>query len=64
MFGLILIIGSGIAYKLVFRTKIRPLESVDLVTGRRPLSLQEIQELDEYERLPWWRKMYAFVRLW
>ncbi|OKL58133.1 hypothetical protein UA08_06583 [Talaromyces atroroseus] len=64
MFGMILIIGSALAYKLIFRTKIRDVQTVDLITGRRPLSVEEIRELDEYEKSPRWRKFYSFVQLW
>uniref|UniRef100_A0A093V6F9 Putative amino-acid permease n=1 Tax=Talaromyces marneffei PM1 TaxID=1077442 RepID=A0A093V6F9_TALMA len=46
MFGLVLIFSTSIGYKLIFRTKIRDLRSVDLQTGRRPLSTRETQELD------------------
>jgi amino acid transporter len=64
MFGLVLIFGTAIGYKLIFRTKIRDLRSVDLQTGRRPLTTREIQELDGYEGMPRWRKIYSFVQLW
>lgn len=64
MFGIILIFGSAITYKLIFRTKLRDPRTVDLQTGRRPLGVQEIQELDEYERMPRWRKFASFVKLW
>lgn len=64
MFGLILIVGSGIIYKIVFRTKIRPLESVDLVSGRGVISQEEIQELDDFKSSPWWKKVYSYVQLW
>lgn len=50
MFGLVLIFGTAIGYKLIFRTKIRDLRSVDLQTGRRLLTNREIQELKGYER--------------
>lgn len=64
MFGLVLIFGTAIGYKLIFRTKIRDLRSVDLQTGRRLLTNREIQELKGYERMPRWRKIYSFVQLW
>jgi yeast amino acid transporter len=64
MIGLILIVTSTIAYKIIFRTKLRDPRTVDLQTGRRPLSIHEIRELDEYERLPQWRKFVSFVQLW
>lgn len=64
MFGTVLIVCSGIAYKLVLRTKLRDPKTVDLQTGRRPLSTEEIVELDEYEKLSKWRKFYSFVQVW
>ncbi|KAH8705938.1 amino acid permease-domain-containing protein [Talaromyces proteolyticus] len=64
MIGLILIVASTIAYKIIFQTKLRDPRKVDLQTGRRPLSVGEIRELDEYERLPRWRKFVSFVQLW
>ncbi|KAF2703699.1 amino acid permease [Pleomassaria siparia CBS 279.74] len=48
MIGLILIIFSGIGYKIIFRTKLRDLATVDLRTGRRTLSDEEIYALDAY----------------
>lgn len=64
MFGLILIVFSTIAYKLIYRTKLRDPHTVDLQTGRRSLGTEEILELDKYEQMPWWRKFVTFVQLW
>ncbi|OQE03819.1 hypothetical protein PENSOL_c001G03459 [Penicillium solitum] len=64
MFGLILIVFSTIAYKLIYRTKLRDPHTVDLQTGRRSLGTKEILELDKYEQMPWWRKFVTFVQLW
>lgn len=64
MIGMILIISSTVAYKIIFCTKLRDPRTVDLQTGRRTLSEDEIKELDEYEKLPRWRKFYSFVQLW
>ncbi|KAJ5948267.1 hypothetical protein N7466_001282, partial [Penicillium verhagenii] len=64
MFGLILILFSGLAYKLIFRTKLRDPRKVDLQTGRRALLIEEIKELDDYEKMPGWRKFLSFVQLW
>ncbi|KAJ5725154.1 uncharacterized protein N7483_006511 [Penicillium malachiteum] len=64
MFGLILITFSAIGYKLIFRTKLRDPQTVDLQTGRRVLSVKEIRELDNYEKMPKWRKFVSFVQLW
>lgn len=64
MFGLILIVFSTIAYKLIYRTKLRDPRTVDLQTGRRTLDTEEILELDNYEQMPLWRKFVTFVQLW
>lgn len=64
MFGLILIIVTGIGYKLIFRTKMRDPRYVDLRTGRRTLGPDEIRKLDWYYGLPAWRKFLKFVQLW
>ncbi|KAJ5559978.1 hypothetical protein N7513_002377 [Penicillium frequentans] len=64
MFGLVLIVLSTIAYKVIYRTKLRDLRTVDLQTGRRTLGTDEILELDEYERMPQWRKLVGFIQLW
>jgi amino acid transporter len=64
MFGTILIVVSGISYKLIYRTKLRDPATVDLQTGRRPLSVEEIIELDNYKQLSAWRRFYSFVQLW
>lgn len=64
MFGTILILASGIGYKLIYRTKFRDPATVDLQTGRRVLSVEEIVELDAYEQTSRWRKFYSFVQLW
>jgi len=64
MFGIILIVCSGIGYKIIFRTKLRDPATADLKTGRRHLTVKEIQELDEYHHMPRWRKFYSFVQLW
>ncbi|CAI7602363.1 unnamed protein product [Penicillium palitans] len=64
MFGLILIVFSTIAYKLIYRTKLRDPRTVDLQTGRRTLGTEEILELDKYEQMPSWRKFVTFIQLW
>ncbi|KAJ5578532.1 uncharacterized protein N7459_007496 [Penicillium hispanicum] len=64
MFGLVLILFSAIAYKLIYRTKLRDPRTVDLQIGRRTLGIEEIKELDEYNGMPRWRKFASFVQLW
>ncbi|EFW99737.1 amino acid permease [Grosmannia clavigera kw1407] len=64
MFGTVLILFCGIAYKAILRTKLRDPKTADLQTGRRPLSTAEIVDLDEYEKLSRWRKLYSFIQVW
>ncbi|KAL4820504.1 amino acid permease/ SLC12A domain-containing protein [Aspergillus spinulosporus] len=64
MFGIILIFSTAVGYKLIYRTKLRDPRTVDLQTGRRPLGVEEIKELDGYKNLPAWRKFVSFVQLW
>lgn len=62
--GLILIVGLGTLYKLIFRTKLRDPAEVDLQSGRRKLSDDELTMLDRYYSQPGWRKLLGFVQLW
>lgn len=64
LIGLIIIVFSGIGYKIIFRTKLRDPSTADLHTGRRPLSTEEIIALDEYRGLPLRRRVLSFVQLW
>ncbi|KAJ4305323.1 hypothetical protein N0V90_000854 [Kalmusia sp. IMI 367209] len=64
MIGLLLITLSTIGYKVIFRTKMRDPATVDLKTGRRTLSEEEIWALDEYYRQSRLRRFYSFVQLW
>lgn len=64
MIGLILIVFSGVGYKVICRTKLRDPRTVDLQTGRRPLTEEEILDLDEYHNQPLWRRFKSFVQLW
>lgn len=64
MIGLLLILVSGIGYKLIFRTKLRDPMTVDLQTGRRPLTGEEIDSLNAYRESPAWRRFVTFIQLW
>ncbi|KAF2136050.1 uncharacterized protein K452DRAFT_303069 [Aplosporella prunicola CBS 121167] len=64
MIGLILIIASYIGYKLIFRTRYRNSASMDLITGRRDLSADEITQLDKYYSKPLWRRFLTYLQLW
>lgn len=62
--GIILIGSLTAAYKIIFRTPWRNPETADLLTGRRKLTTEDIQELDAYYRQPGWRRFLAYVKLW
>ncbi|PYI34381.1 proline-specific permease [Aspergillus indologenus CBS 114.80] len=62
--GLILIVVSTIAYKILQRTSWRDPATADLVTGRRELSTEELQMLDAYYGRPLWRRMGTYLRVW
>ncbi|OAG08497.1 amino acid permease [Paraphaeosphaeria sporulosa] len=64
MIGLLLIVFSGIGYKIVFRTKLRNPAKVDLHTGRRTLTEEEIFALDAYYSQSKAKRFYSFVQLW
>ncbi|KAL4754147.1 hypothetical protein BDW72DRAFT_214631 [Aspergillus terricola var. indicus] len=64
MFGMLLIVSTAVGYKLIYRTKFRDPRTVDLQTGRRPLGVKEIKELDDYKNMSPWRKFVSFVQLW
>ena len=64
MIGLLLIVASGIGYKIIFRTKMRDPATVDLQTGRRPLDAEEIFALDAYYSQSRLRRFYSFIQLW
>lgn len=64
MIGLVLIVGFGLGYKLLLRTKLRDPAKVDLQSGRRTLDASEIKVLDAYFSMPWWRKLMTFLQLW
>jgi amino acid transporter len=64
MIGLLLIVFSGIGYKVIFRTKLRDPAHVDLQSGRRTLGEEEIFALDAYYAKTRLQRFYSFVRLW
>ncbi|KAJ4421732.1 hypothetical protein N0V82_003576 [Gnomoniopsis sp. IMI 355080] len=62
--GLILVVLSGVGYKIICRTKMRDPRTADLQSGRRPLNEEEILDLDRYNSQPTWRKVKSFIQLW
>ncbi|KAM5341572.1 hypothetical protein ACJ41O_014603 [Fusarium nematophilum] len=63
-FGILIIVVFTAAYKLILRTPWRDPATADLVTGRRHLSTEEINELDAYYSMPTWRRFGTYVQLW
>lgn len=53
-----------LAYKVIMRTKWQDPMTADLITGRRELTTEEIQQLDAYFSRPMWRRLGEYVRLW
>ncbi|RDW85811.1 putative amino acid permease [Coleophoma crateriformis] len=64
LIGLLLILVSGVGYKLIFKTKLRDPKTADLQTGRRPLSTTDVEILDAYNGQPAWRRFITFIQLW
>ena len=64
MIGVLLIGSSYIGYKLIFRTKLRDPKLVDLKTGRRHLSEEEIDFLRKYYSQPLWRRFCTYFEIW
>lgn len=62
--GLLIIFGFTLAYKLIFRTPWRDPRTADCTTGRRTLDTEEIIMLDEYYKLPMWKRFLTYVQLW
>jgi amino acid transporter len=60
-----IIVISGVAYKLWFKTRWVRVAEIDLVTGRREDAdeVAVLKELDRIERIewPWWRRGYEFL---
>lgn len=46
------------------RTPWRDPATADLVTGRRPISADEIKQLDAYYAMPTWRRFLTYVKVW
>ncbi|KAK7224896.1 hypothetical protein V2G26_012899 [Clonostachys chloroleuca] len=63
-FGFLVIVFFTIGYKVIFRTPWRDPATADLVTGRRTLGAEEIQQLDNYYRQPPFRRFLTYVQLW
>ncbi|KAE8552195.1 hypothetical protein EYB25_006089 [Talaromyces marneffei] len=62
--GLLVIVIFTLAYKIILRTKWQDPMTADLVTGRRELTTEEIQQLDAYYSRPMWRRLCEYMRLW
>ncbi|KAL0931428.1 amino acid permease [Colletotrichum truncatum] len=64
MIGFLVIFAFTIGYKVIYRTPWRDPKTADCVTGRRNLSVEEINQLDDYYKLSTWRRFLTYVQLW
>ncbi|KAJ0382374.1 hypothetical protein COL922a_012708 [Colletotrichum nupharicola] len=64
MIGFLVIVVFTIGYKVIYRTPWRDPNTADCVTGRRNLSVEEINQLDDYYKMSRWRRFLTYVQLW
>lgn len=64
MIGILLIVVFTLVYKFVMRTEWRDPQFADCFTGRRSLNFEEISMLEEYYKMPMWRRFGTYVQLW
>ncbi|KAM0472497.1 hypothetical protein ACHAP7_008650 [Fusarium lateritium] len=62
--GILIIVVFTAGYKVIIRTPWRDLATADLRTGRRHLSVEEINQLDAYYSMSKWRRFGTYVQLW
>lgn len=59
--GVPLVLVAYACYKVYFRTSIPKLSEIDLLEGHRPLSEREIEIMDYYTSLPWYKRLWTYV---
>ncbi|KAF5024686.1 hypothetical protein F66182_3256 [Fusarium sp. NRRL 66182] len=64
MIGVIVIFSFTLGYKLIYGTPWRDPATADCLTGRRHLSVEEINQLDAYYSMSKWRRFGTYVQLW
>ncbi|KAJ4244167.1 hypothetical protein NW762_014548 [Fusarium torreyae] len=64
MIGLIIIFTFTLGYKLIFKTPWRDPATADLVTRRRPLTVEELEQLDHHYEMPRWRRVGTYLKVW
>ncbi|KAF9877998.1 amino acid permease [Colletotrichum karsti] len=64
MIGFLLIVIFTAGYKIIYRTPWRDLKTADCIRGRRNLSVEEINQLDDYYKMSKWRRFLTYVQLW
>lgn len=62
--GVWIVGGLTVLYKIGMRTKLRDVKTVDLKTGRRVLTGEEMEELRAYYALPGWRRALLYFKVW
>ncbi|KAF7547459.1 hypothetical protein G7046_g8997 [Stylonectria norvegica] len=48
-------------YKIWFKTKIQDPKTADLQSGRRYLTSDEVEKLDTYHAMPWWKRFITYL---
>lgn len=64
MIGIVIIVAFTLGFKIIMRTQWRDPKTADLVTGRRTLSTEELQQLREYYAQSTWKRFGTYVQLW
>jgi yeast amino acid transporter len=62
--GVVLILGAGLGYKIIFDTKFRRLQEIDLVTGRARMTVDQRRELDDYRAMTRGKRLLTYIKLW
>ncbi|KAF2143960.1 uncharacterized protein K452DRAFT_356932 [Aplosporella prunicola CBS 121167] len=64
MLGILIIVVFTAAYKLIYRNPSPKPKTADNETGRRPLGIDELTHLDEYYKIPKYRRALGYLQLW
>lgn len=59
-----MIFGLTFIYKIVKRTPWRDPSTADLITGRKLLAEDQIEELEKYYKMTGWQRFKTYIQLW